>query len=269
MRQIKLPYRKVVQWFLLFFSAPPLAVYIEEYFFGKRKEALSWGILFWAFLTAVAAIGFLPFFKFKSDDKRASNKALLKIPILEMYLLMPTIIFAFFVFGGLNLIFDGAYQQGFNMLKFGLPGLFLILLAVNSHRIWFKDELIPDIVAKETEFRRADVGRFSYTDTGFAHADRYKSATYDWAEVNLIMAYKSDSFAYDTIHLVLGADNKTEFHIHEGTPGWFIFKDKLSSNLPGIDLLWEMKVMFPPFEESVTLVYERGKDLMADWGNRK
>ena len=73
----------------------------------------------------------------------------------------------------------------------------------------------------------------------------------------MIIAYKTDNYTYDTIHLRLKMENGQELDINEDIPGWFIFKETLTSKLPGIDKFWEIKTMAPPFAESATIVYEK------------
>ncbi|MES2132238.1 MAG: hypothetical protein V4506_07790 [Bacteroidota bacterium] len=269
MRQFSLPYRKIINRFFLYFFGIPLIVCIGMYLKGERTEAAMKGILFYVLPAIISLIGFAPFFKFKSDDKGVSEDALLKIPILEFYVLITAGIFSLITFGGLSSIFEGDYKTGGKMLIIGLPASMLILFAINSKRIWFKDQLIPEIVKKELEEKRVDIGMFNYTDKGFVYNGKNKTIAWNWANVSGVIAYKTDNYYYDTIHLILKTDNGEEFYIHEDIAGWFIFKGKLSDNLIGMDKYWELKAMSPPFETSVTLVYEKGKDLMAEWGKEK
>lgn len=264
MRKLPLPYRKIINWFFLGFFGLSLVAYISIYLTGEKEEVAIKGMLFFVLPTILFAIAFLPFFKFKSDDKVTEDKALLKIPILEHNILDAAGTFSFLTLGGLASIFEGGNETGIVMLVIGLPMSITLLSAVNSRRIWFKDQLIPGIVKKELEAKRADSGVFKYTDKGFVYSGKNKTVACDWAKVYGVTAYKTDNYAYDTIHLIIKTDNGEEFDIHEDTAGWFIFKDKLSDNLIGMNKFWELKAMSPTFEESVTIVYEKGKDLMTD-----
>lgn len=269
MKKIVLPYRKVIHWFILFFFGIPLTVYITMYLKGEKPDTALNGILFNVIPTLIAGIGFTPFFKFKSDHKGTSENALLKIPILEFYILMIVVALSFFTFGGLVSMFDGDYQTGATMLMVGLPVSILLLAAINSKRIWFKDHLIPEIVKKEIDAERADVGAFEYTDKGFRYRGKHKTIVIEWSTVEQVIAYKTDNYTYDTIHLLVSTGNGDEFNMHEEMAGWFIFKTKLNESLTGADKFWELKAMTPPFARSVTLVYEKGKDLMAEhWKNK-
>lgn len=81
-----------------------------------------------------------------------------------------------------------------------------------------------------------------------------------WNEIDGIVAYKTDNFAYDTIHLIIRRGTE-ELNFNEETDGWFVFKERMGSSLKGINSKWELEVMFPPFEESATWVYKKGENL--------
>jgi hypothetical protein len=259
MRQFLLPYRKIINWFFLYFFGIPLAVYVIMYIKGEKTAAVIKAILFFIVPAIIAAIGFTPFFKFKSDDKGSSENALLKIPILELYILMIAVVFSFFTIGGIFSICEGSYNTGKDMLIIGLPISTLLLVAINSKRIWFKDQLIPGIVKKQLEVKRADEGAFKYNGNGFIYSGKNKFIACDWCDVCAVMAYKTDNYTYDTIHLILRTDSGEEFDINEDTAGWYIFKNKLADNLIGIDKMWEFKAMLPPFAENMTLIYAKTK----------
>ena len=229
------------------------------YIKGEKTEAAIKAILFYILPAIIAAIGFTPFFKFKSDDKGTSQNVLLKIPIPEFFILMTAAIFSFFTIGGIFSIFEGAYNTAEEMLLIGLPISTLLLLAINSKRVWFKDQLIPGIAKKILEAKRADKGAFEYNGNGFIYNNKNKFIACDWCDVGAVVAYKTDNYTYDTIHLILKTDSGEELDIHEDIAGWYIFKNKLAENLIGIDELWELKTMSPPFAESITLVYEKTK----------
>ncbi|NBW38288.1 MAG: hypothetical protein EBR30_25355 [Cytophagia bacterium] len=240
-------------------------MYIE----GRKPDTALKGIIFNIIPTLILGMGFTQYFRFKSDDKVTSEKVLLKIPILEFYILMIVVALSLFTSGGIVSIFEGRYQTGTTMLMIGLPVSILLLVAINSNRIWFKDHLIPEIVKKQIEAERADIGAFEYTDNGFIHRGKHKTIAIEWNTVEQVIAYKTDNYTYDTIHLLLSTANGDELSIHEEIAGWFIFKTKLNENLTGVDKLWELKVMSPPFATSVTLVYKKGKDLMGKDGENK
>lgn len=98
---------------------------------------------------------------------------------------------------------------------------------------------------------------FQYSDNGFSYEETYTA----WADIESIIAYKTDEFTTDTIHLVLKKADETELHFSEYVEDWFHFTEKLKENLPGIDKEWFRKVVTPAFETRETPVYKKGEIL--------
>ena len=266
---VTLPFRKMINVYFLYFFGIPVLVYTHDYLKGIKAAASLNGILFYAVPTIACLLFFTPVFRFKSDDKETKTAPWLKIPVAELYVLVALGISSLITFGGLASFFDGAYKEGMQMIVPGLPVTIALLLALNSRKIWFREQLMTGIMKKELDAKRADIGVFSYTDSAFSYVTEKVNFDSDWNAITGIVAYKTDNFAYDTIHLVVKKQDGAELNINEDTPGWYIFKETMPDHLQGMDVLWELKVMKEAFALSPILVYEKGNDLMQDWGKGK
>ena len=81
-----------------------------------------------------------------------------------------------------------------------------------------------------------------------------------WDDVNGILAYKRDVFAFDLICLGFVTANET-VEGHEQMQGWSQLVEQLPSWLPGVPPLseWWERVAQPPFGTSRTTLFDRAQ----------
>ena len=84
------------------------------------------------------------------------------------------------------------------------------------------------------------------------------SASLEWRDVNAVVAYKRDLFAFDLICLGFVTANGT-IEVHEQMHGWSELVEQLPSYLPGVPPLseWWDRVAQPPFATSMTKLFDR------------
>ncbi len=106
------------------------------------------------------------------------------------------------------------------------------------------------------ELRYNDRGCFEYSAQGFdfTHGDNKDSIS--WADIESIFAYKRDLFTFDELDIDIFTKSGYKLHLTEELPGWFQFIEILKNVFPTIDKEFDGKLMFPPFETNLTLVYD-------------
>ena len=82
--------------------------------------------------------------------------------------------------------------------------------------------------------------------------------TIPWESTESSFGYKTDNGTIDTIRMDIFCNNEIAFSISEDTLGFYIFNDKLMDRFGSIDKTWYIKIMIPVFEETLTLLYNRG-----------
>lgn len=87
---------------------------------------------------------------------------------------------------------------------------------------------------------------------------RQTDMSLEWNEVDTVIAYKRDIFAYDLICLAFVTRRGT-IEVHEEMQGWSKLIDQLPSVLPGtlVPLDWWVRVAFPAFAPSPTTLFKR------------
>jgi len=80
-----------------------------------------------------------------------------------------------------------------------------------------------------------------------------------WSEVESVLAYKRDVWAFDLICLRFSTA-KSEFEANEEMAGWSDLVEVLPQFLPGLPSFadWWGRVAQPPFAPCVTTLYKRG-----------
>jgi hypothetical protein len=79
-----------------------------------------------------------------------------------------------------------------------------------------------------------------------------------WDEVNAVVAYKRDVFAFDLVCLGFGTANGA-IEVNEEMPGWSQLVEDIPLRLPGMPPFsdsWDL-VAQPPFATCVTKLFER------------
>ncbi|WP_196888447.1 hypothetical protein [Aureivirga sp. CE67] len=204
--------------------------------------------------TIISAIQFIPIFSFKKLKKVSPENALIKIGIINFYVwvLVGGFLATIFILLIYTFRFDENYLASILIITFLL---FISLFLLNSNRILFKGDYLTEKDKKELEERKTTDGLFQYSEDGFLFKSKKKEIKVKWNEIFEIIAFKVDSYAFDTIGLVIKLKNEDEFSITENTSGWFVFKDKINENLK-IDFNWEFQIMIPVMEETAILIYE-------------
>jgi hypothetical protein len=84
-----------------------------------------------------------------------------------------------------------------------------------------------------------------------------QTVEFEWSEVSMVVAYKSDELTSDTIWLEFKSEDGDSVALPENAPEW----NRLASDLPiilegcqGIES-WYARVSQPPFETSHTVLY--------------
>lgn len=263
MQQIKLPVRRSVHWFLTAFFGIPFAVFLYSYITGAKAELSLRGVMLYAIPALACFIVYLPVFSFKLGEKEDKEKVLLTLPVSELTVIIIIGITSVFCFTGITYLVEG-HPAARTLLVWSLPLLVLLLYAYNNDRVWFKDQLLSEESKQELERKKTTPGYFVYTEGGFSFDDTERQFNTRWNEIESIIAFKSNNYTCDTVHLAVRKENGDELVFSEDTPGWFVFTDKIFECLPGSDAIWMLKVITPDFEESITSVYIKGKDLRED-----
>ena len=267
MNRIQLPYNASTSYFILAFFFVPWSIGVYDYFFeensffqpNKTEKALNL-IRWYSIPTFIAALQYIPVFKFKEMVRVPKEEALLKLPFLEFYLWSFAGMMLFVAFGGCMSIIGNSEEKQYGMFLIGLGLSFISFITLNSNSVLFKGDYETAKDQKERIRKQTTEGVFQYEQYGFSFKHKKIEFKTSWHEIDGIVAYKTDNFAYDTIHLIIRSGAE-ELNFNEETDGWFVFKERMGANLKGINSKWELEVMFPPFEESATWVYKKGENL--------
>ena len=106
------------------------------------------------------------------------------------------------------------------------------------------------------EDRLKDPGSFVYHEDGFDYPLKDGQRKIKWADIDALVAYKSDLLTTDEICLdIVWGEWQTT--ITEQTPGWHQFIEKIKTIFPGIPPNWDTEITQPPFAENRTILYQR------------
>lgn len=264
MQQLQLPYRRIINLGAVVFFGIPAFIFGQELWEGREVEVAQRGLAWFGIPFLLALLAYLPFFRFKTGTKVAPAEALLKLPVREYTLLMVSVTLGTGTTIGLMLLLKADDVMAHSLLMWcGLP-LGLLLLAVNSRRVLLYDDLLPNKIAAELAAAKADPGGYSYTEVGFCYGRDRSAFDCKWNDVQRIAAYRVDNLYVDRIHLQLQTTGGEEFATHEDIPGWHIFCKQLFIQLPGVDPVWELRVMTAPYGSPI-LVYKKDQNLAISW----
>lgn len=271
MKKIQLFHTESINIFLLVFFAVPAGVYfLDRYSEGNDLNLSPDGLKYFLPPTIVLGILHLPFFRFKESRKVQEKDAILKLPFKEFIFWALAGILAFASAAGATAILNPDPEPHTRELSGAIVILLPLLAVLNSNRILFVGDYLNERDKKELERRQTTEGHFFYTDDGFRFNFQDVRSPWNkkilnfeskWDELEGIMAYKSDNFSYDTVHLVLKKMSGEEMNINEDMDGYFVFKEKLKKNLSGINPIWDLEVIAEPFAENITKVYIKGENL--------
>lgn len=258
MKQFHIPYKKGIHYVILGFFGIPLLVFIYSYFMNEEKvESSLRGILWYTWPTVLTALLLLPQFTFKSTEKVSEDKAVLKLPMIELWLWIVWGISLLYLFGGITSYLDPNPTKLDNMIIYSLPVIVLCFFMLNSNKVLFKGEYITERDKRAWEKRKNSTGFFTYSRTGFRFKDKKTDFSCEWGDIESILAYKKDLFTVDRICLQIQKSAGDFLNIHEDIDGFFVFKEQMHANMPGIHRNWELGVMDPAFELSPTWVYKK------------
>jgi hypothetical protein len=111
--------------------------------------------------------------------------------------------------------------------------------------------------AQQQEIRCHEAG-FTVCATESEPLHSLPVSTLRWDDVNAVIAYKRDIFAFDLICLGFGTANGS-IEVNEQMHGWSHLIEELPLRLPGTPPFsdWWERVAQPPFAPCVTKLFER------------
>ncbi len=112
-----------------------------------------------------------------------------------------------------------------------------------------------EIQQKAFDLRYNDTGVFQYVDTGFNFTDKDRTIFVAWVDIETIFAFKRDLMTVDQLNIEVFIKNNMRIRLTEEIDGWFQFIIKIKEVFPIIDKEFDTKLIFPPFETNLTLVY--------------
>lgn len=256
--KLKLPYSRLTNYFLLLNFGFPLVIYgIKLYKNTDDKVALI-AILINFIPSIFFALGSITsLFEFHIPEIVAKYPKI-RIPLPEYIIFWIPTIAILLISGGMSSV----YESNFNHIGMLISGYLLLgtsLFALDSNSVIFLGEKTQEQYEKEREAKEKDPGLFIYSKEGFEYQEKNNSFKTKWDQIEQVIAYKTDNYAYDTIYLSIILLSSEEWHLSEDTPGWHIFTKELELNLSGINPLWNFEVISPAFETNPTLVYKKGE----------
>lgn len=142
---------------------------------------------------------------------------------------------------------------------FGGGGIGMLYRFLNPKNLFVTFDSAPGkkIMAEQFREAQADIGPFTYNETGFVLTESLGAAHYSWADVEAVFGYKEDEYVTDEICLDVFFKAESRLKITESTPGWYQFIQKLSEHFPSIPSDWHINIAVPVFETSLTLLFDK------------
>lgn len=152
-----------------------------------------------------------------------------------------------------------SFRFWFPLILFGGGGFFLLIRFLNPKNIFVSpnSKLAQEIFSSQTSQNQDELGIFEYSENGFKITDENSSNTYEWNNIETVLAYKIDLLTYDEICIDVYTDDLNKFTISESTWGWFQFISRLSENIKAIQIDWYINITNPAFETNLTLLYDK------------
>ncbi|MFH7003642.1 hypothetical protein [Flavobacterium bizetiae] len=147
----------------------------------------------------------------------------------------------------------------FPLILFGGGGIFILIRFLNPKNIFvsLNSKLAQEIFSSQAVENQDEPGIFEYSENGFKITDENSSNTYEWNNIETVLAYKIDLLTYDEICIDVYTDDLNKFTISESTWGWFQFISRLSENIKAIQIDWYITIANPAFEKNLTLLYDK------------
>ena len=114
--------------------------------------------------------------------------------------------------------------------------------------------------------RQIDPGNFVYEADGFTYTFDDSIQVVKWAEIERIVAYKADRYAYDEICMKITWGGLA-WTLTEETPGWYELLRRLAEAFPSIPKRWDIEITKPPFATNYTILYEREDRILPESTN--
>ena len=108
---------------------------------------------------------------------------------------------------------------------------------------------------KAFDLRYNDTGRFEYNDAGFHYTQDAGTMFVAWSDIETIFAFKRDLMTIDELNIAVFLKSNMQIQLTEETDGWFQFIVKIKEVFPNIDKDFDSKIVLPPFQTNLTLVY--------------
>ncbi len=248
--------------------------------------------LYFLFFGIITLVG-LPFFylddiEYKYEFRDPPSKARFTIPFSRVTFEM-ALQFAIAICYLISIISTNApwcFHVGLAIL--GICIFTLKAYIENDNSIRFKSDyvLLDDRSEEEKaaakvqqEHKEKDKGDFVYDKDHFTleidrrgllalfGIERKVTHTIKWDDIDAIMVYKTDSYAYDTIWVAIFPTEGEVIQFNEDTPGFTYFTQTaiythLTEAAPFHS--WFLNVMAPAFEPTPTMIYQKGENLNTE-----
>ncbi len=124
------------------------------------------------------------------------------------------------------------------------------------------------IQQKAFDLRYNDTGAFQYVDTGFNFMDKDQVIFIAWTDIETIFAFKRDLMTVDELSIEVFLKNNMRIRLTEEIDGWYQFIIKIKEVFPGVDKEFDTKLIFPPFETNLTLIYNSTNKTQSELLNK-
>lgn len=200
---------------------------------------------------------------FKNVIKVRKSERLFKLPIRSFDSYIYFIIASLLIFSGLGSIYsNNDFSFGLPLFLSGLAVFLFVAISVDHPKIWFKDSFNAEddheryLNTPKENFPAYQDGIFSYDENLFTVQLDTEIKSILWDEILSIRAYKVDQFVVDCIVIEIQLGD-TVITINDQTAGHMKFMEIAESKLSNFEKNWFMMVAFPPFETSLTEIYNR------------
>jgi hypothetical protein len=200
---------------------------------------------------------------FKKITKVRRAQRLFKLPIYSSSAYIFFIVSSLCIFGGLGSMYsNNNFSFGLPLLLIGLVIFLLIAISIDHPKIWFKDSFnVEDDLDRykntpKENFPAYQDGVFTYSENSFTILLDKKNKTIFWNEISSIKAYKVDEFIVDCIIIEIYVGDRV-IKIDDQTTGHMKFMETAENKLCNFEKNWFMMVAFPPFETSLTVIYDK------------
>ena len=261
--------RQLTESLIIPFLAITCATLYDLYSTGQKRFDLN---ILNLLICGVPTISFALLLLYKKTDfkkvvKVRKAERLIKLPIRSFDALIYFIIASLLIFSGIGSMYiNNDFSFGLPLFLTGISIFLLVAISLEHSKIWFKNSFnaeedleLYNNTPKEN-FPAYQDGIFYYNENSFTiELDSGKKKVL-WDEISSIRAYKVDQFVVYCIiiEIYLG---ETVITINDQTVGHMKFMEIAESKLSNFEKNWLIMVAFPPFETSLTAIYNRQKEI--------